>query len=105
MRITLNTGDVDIVSSEIGTLVMLLSQAEQRRIQRNQRNTNLKLWHAVTSWEIGTVPDHTDLILSLRTHGGIEMSFRMNRTDSIGLLEALSVALGLAIPGTTEGRH
>lgn len=105
VRITLDSGHVDIVSSEIGSLVMLLSQAEQLRIQKTQQNSNLKVSHAVTWWELGKVPDHTDLILSLCNRGGLEMSFRMNRTDSIGLLEALCVALGLAIPEPTQDRH
>lgn len=104
VRITLDSGNVDIVSSEIGSLVMLLSQAEQLRIQKTQQNTNWKVTHAITQWELGT-PNHTDLILSLCNRGGLEMSFRMNRTDSIGILEALCVALGLAIPDTTQDRH
>lgn len=57
VRIASDNGHLDIASSEIRALVMLLSQAEQQHVQKMKQNKNLKAPHDVAWWSIGNAPD------------------------------------------------
>ena len=104
VRVASDTGHIDFPASEINVLVMLLAQAEQQHKQKTASDPNLKNPYPVSWWNIGSAPDGS-VVLSFQIPGGLEMSYRIDRTQATAIYETLSVGLGISKPSSPTQRH
>lgn len=104
IRISLSDGLVDFPYTDLDYLFKALVQVERLHRQRAASNPNLKLPLPVSSWEVGSDPEG-NVVLSFRVLGGIEMSYRIDRTQATGIQESLSVGLGVSNPSIPTHRH